>query len=280
MRRNLTVATAALVTLGTGGLAVDRLIGAARMARVRRAFERHAAPPPAPERFDPALVRDVPEPGRRYFLHAIATDTPLARAAVLQMQGEIQTAPGGAWWRLDAREWLVPDEGFLWAARAGAGLVRFSGADWYLDGAARTEFRLWGLLPVARASGPDVVRSARGRLAGEMIWCPAALLPDRGALWERLDDRTARVTRTVGGELIPLTLTVDAEGRLRSAVLPRWGNQTPDGRFATVPFGVDVLEERTFGGYTVPARVSGGWWHGTDRAFDFFRPVISDVQYR
>jgi len=54
----------------------------------------------------------------------------------------------------------------------------------------------------------------------------------------------------------------------------RWGNQTEDGRYAQIPFGVEVLQESAFGGFTVPVRIRGGWWYSTDRSFDFFLPVI------
>jgi hypothetical protein len=75
-----------------------------------------------------------------------------------------------------------------------------------------------------------------------------------------------------------LTLAVEPDGRLRSVTVGRWGNQTEDGRYATIPFGVEVFEEATFGGYTVPVRVGGGWWFGTKRYFDFFHPVIERTE--
>jgi len=43
--------------------------------------------------------------------------------------------------------------------------------------------------------------------------------------------------------------------------------------FASYPFGVDVIEQRTFGGIGLPSRLRAGWWWGTDRENDgeFFR---------
>ena len=32
-----------------------------------------------------------------------------------------------------------------------------------------------------------------------------------------------------------------------------------------IPYGFAVEEERTFEGYTIPTRVRGGWWYGTER---------------
>jgi hypothetical protein len=149
----------------------------------------------------------------------------------------------------------------------------------YANGRGRVAFRLWDLVPIVRASGPDVSRAAQGRLAIESIWQPAALLPQRGVAWTSIDGRTARAVITIDGAAIPLALTIGPDGSLESATMERWGNLTPDGRYTAIPFGVDVLAERTFGGYTVPSEVRVGGWYGTDHPFDFFHAEISGADY-
>ena len=32
-----------------------------------------------------------------------------------------------------------------------------------------------------------------------------------------------------------------------------------------IPYGFAVEDEQTFGGYTIPSLLHGGWWYGTDR---------------
>jgi hypothetical protein len=49
------------------------------------------------------------------------------------------------------------------------------------DGRGMMNFRLWGLLPTARAQGADIDKSALGGLATEATWVPSCLLPQRGA---------------------------------------------------------------------------------------------------
>ena len=77
-----------------------------------------------------------------------------------------------------------------------------------------------------------------------------------------------------------LTLAIEPDGRLRSVAGERWGDRTDDGRFALIPFGADILEERTFGGYTIPSRLHAGWWFGTPHYFDFFHALIENATYR
>lgn len=231
------------------------------------------------EPFDPALVDGLPAPARRYLLHAIRPGTPLSQVVRLAMVGEIRPGPRLPWIPFRARQVLAPSVGFAWEATAGRGLIRFAGADTYIHGRGRTVFRLWDLIPLVRAGGPDVSRAARGRLAIESIWQPASLLPQRGVHWAAVDDQTARATVTIDREAIPLTVTVAPDGRLRSVHMDRWGHLTSDGRYAPIPFGADAVEEAAVGGYTVPSRLRVRWWYGTSQAFEFFRARLSRATY-
>ena len=64
--------------------------------------------------------------------------------------------------------------------------------------------------------------------------------------------------------------------------MPRWCN-AGNRSFEYVAFGGTVEEERSFGGYTVPTRMSVGWHFGTERfesEGEFFRVTIDDAVFR
>jgi hypothetical protein len=225
------------------------------------------------------MVAGLPEPARRYLLHAIQPDAPLAYTAILHMTGSIRLGRRLPWLLMAAEQTLSPPVGFRWEARIGRFGIFFVGGDTYAHGRGRTVFRLWDRIPIVRAGGPDVSRSARGRLAIESIWCPASLLPRRGVIWEAIDESTARAALTIDGESIPLTLTIGETGSLQSVTIDRWGNLTPDGHYAAIPFGADVFEEQTFGGYTVPSHLSVSWWHQREQAFAFFTARLTQARY-
>jgi hypothetical protein len=98
--------------------------------------------------------------------------------------------------------------------------------------------------------------------------------------WEALDDELARATMKIGEETVALDLFIEPDGRLREIRVLRWGKQTDDGSFGYIPFGGRILEELTFGGYTIPSKVSVGWRLGTDRYFEFFRARIEGAVFR
>jgi hypothetical protein len=137
-----------------------------------------------------------------------------------------------------------------------------------------------GLVPVVSATGPEVSRSAAGRLAAELT----ALLPTAyaGASWAAGPDRdTAVATWRFEGQDEHVRLRVDPDGGLREITMQRWGE--PGGApFARYPFGVALGVERTFDGVRIPTRLRAGWWWGTPRQTEgeFFSARITGAILR
>lgn len=213
--------------------------------------------------FSPDQVTDLPAPARRYLRHAIAPGTPLARIVRLEMDGSMRPRPGGPRVALTADEVLAPHVGFTWTARARMFGLPISVRDHYFENEGRVGVAVFGVIPVARESGADVTRSSRGRLVAEAVWCPTALVgPD--VRWEGVDADRARFTLPVDGDSIPVTIRVGNDGALRDVMLERWGTvDVPTAR--PIPYGFEVLNHASFGGITIPVRLRGGWWYGTDR---------------
>ena len=85
-----------------------------------------------PVSYDPAMVADLPEIGQRYFANAIAPGTLLNRVGRLEMEGSLIL--NGREMPMRAEQILAPLHGFVWRARAGSGLIGFSGSDGYRNG--------------------------------------------------------------------------------------------------------------------------------------------------
>ncbi len=215
-----------------------------------------AAPP-----FDPDTLEALPAPAARWLRRVLPARSPLVPAVTLGMQGEI--ALGGRWLRFRAEQVLRAGTGFVWRPVVGGRLLRILGADLLTADDARMDFRLHGVLPVARADGPDTRRSALGRLAAETVaWLPQATTPQAGARWFAVDGERAVVTLAVPGGQVDVTVTVAQDGRLRAVHLARWRPEPEPARL--VPFGADVEAE---GPGAAGALVAGagivGWDHGT-----------------
>ncbi len=192
------------------------------------------------------------------------------------MRGEIRI---GTWKSFTAHQILSPD-GFIWAATAGRFPMRISGSDRYTNGTGEMRWRMFGVVPVMTASGPDTTRSSAGRHASEAVALVpgAAFGPD--VVWSGIDDDRAIATIAIGAFTHDVTIDVDEYGALRTVTLPRWGS--PDKNAHQIhTFGVMCEAETTFGGYTVPSTMRAGWWLGTERwaQGEFFRCRIEHAEF-
>jgi hypothetical protein len=234
---------------------------------------------PLPQKFTKDEIADLPEPVQRYFLHAIAPGTPLATSVKLHMGGKFRLAPDQPWLPMRSQETLTR-KGFIWKAAIGSGLSQFQGADRYLNRSGRMRFAILGLVPVVNVQNPDTARSAIGRLVAELTWLPSALLPREGLQWSAIDDRTIQARLKVDDEPVTLTLAIDANGKLLQSSVLRWGDHTPDRKWAYIPMGSKCDAEQTFGGFTIPSQVGAGWWIGTEQYFEFFQAAIEQADFQ
>jgi Family of unknown function (DUF6544) len=220
------------------------------------------------ETFDPAAIMGLPEPARRWLGHAIAPGTPLWGRAELTMHGQIKL---GRWRPFTARQVLTPPGGYLWAARTRLAGLPVTGYDRLGSGGGEMHWRLMRLIPVQNGSGPDVTRSAHGRLAGEIVLIPTAF---RHASWSRGEHAGTTVgTWRFGDDTEAAELLVKPDGRLAGVRISRWGS--PGGApFRRYPFGVRIEAESRFGGITIPSVFRAAWGDS-----DFLRAEITGAVF-
>jgi len=227
-----------------------------------------------PGHFDPESVLSLPEPARRFLLRSITPGALLARSVELSMEGTIVLDPQREPIPMRAEQVLAPPAGFVWSARTFGGMMRISGFDRYGRGEGEMRWKLFGLVPVMRADGSDVTRSAAGRLAMEAVLLPSSLVPGSGVRWEPVDQDRARFILTVGGETVSTTIEVDPDGRPLRAWAQRW-NQGQYERFE-----VQLSGEVASGGYRIPELVEAGWRLGDPDEFRFFQARLTGVRFR
>ena len=224
--------------------------------------------------FDPSMAANLPDGARRWVTHSIEPGTPMARGVQLTMHGTILLR---SWRPFTATQLLVPGEGFIWAATARVAGVPVSGFDRYTDAEGEMRWRLAGAIPVMSAHGPDVTRSAAGRLVSESILVPTTF---GQATWTQPSDETVGMTWTLpDGEIETATLTLAATGELTQVRIQRWGDPFQKGcrRYG---FVVDVSEQRSFDGIMIPTRIQARWEdENTGDRFEFFRARITNAVY-
>lgn len=225
--------------------------------------------------FDPASVRDLPPPARRYFEYTILPGAPLCTALEITMTGDLALGPKSRpnYRSMSAQQVLAPPHGLVWQVRAGA----IAGSDGATPQTSWTRFWLFGLIPVVRAGGDgDHHRSAFGRVVSEgAFWVPASLLPGDNVRWEALDEASARAVVSYGTYRQTIDISVNEYSQPTKVVIQRWSNENSERRFREQPFGGYLSEFEEFRGYRLPTRVEGGNLIDTPEYFPFYKAQVT-----
>jgi hypothetical protein len=141
--------------------------------------------------------------------------------------------------------------------------------DAFEDGRGRLAVALWGLIPIAKAQGPDLDRSEAQRYLAELAWCPMALQRNTALQMQSLSADSFRIW--AGDEAASVTLQVNEEGDIVRAYSPSryrqgLGNQPWEGKFQN-------YTERS--GLRVPQQASVAWL-GPDGPFEYWRGHLSE----
>jgi hypothetical protein len=194
------------------------------------------------------------------------------------MHGEIKLK---GWYPFSAEQVIHWDRGMIWQATIRVHGIPICGSDSLINSQGASRWNVFGLIPIASASGPDVTRSVAGRVNIESLWLPSVLCGN-DVYWTSSNPTHAHAHFTAHRETADIDYSIDESGVLTSVNMPRWGNpNSPEFRY--VVCGCFIDEERTFQGYTVPSRVRVGWHFGSPRFQqdgEFFRVTVDSAVYR
>jgi hypothetical protein len=157
--------------------------------------------------------------------------------------------------------------------------VPIVGYDRYTRRTGEMRWRAWNRFPVMSASGPDISRSAAGRLTSEFIFVPAVALSPAVA-WKPLDDNNAVASLPCDGVPHDVTVTVADSGALQQVSISRWASVDKE-PFRDHLFTAVVDGERVFGSYTIASRVVAGYGFGSEGWPEcaFIHQVIDDAEF-
>lgn len=193
-------------------------------------------------------------PAARYAERSVA---PAARDVVgarLRTRGMIRLGRG--WWPYRGHEVTLPTHGYFRELRVVGGLRI---VDSWVAGHARRDTALLGRHLHPALVGPDLARADIAHAALSALWVPSVLADPETARWSAEGHDTASVSFAVAGAPVALHLALHRGGLPRQVTTVRWGDPEHTGFFRDVPFGVEILEHRTFGGLTVPTTGILGW---------------------
>ena len=129
------------------------------------------------------------------FARRAVCENPVPNTVWLSQRGEMRANPRAPW-RFTAEQLIsIHEPGFAWLARMQAApLVSARVLDCYVDGEGLLEARLFGSLPLARATGAQATKGELMRYLAELAWAPHAMLHNPQLSWREIDATTVEVS--------------------------------------------------------------------------------------
>jgi hypothetical protein len=225
---------------------------------LRTGLARGREPTPQPP-YDPAEIRDLPKPVRRYFEAALVPGCAFIGGATLAHEGQIRLGP-----RYDAPFTsttlvIVRRPGFLRQARVRVPLG-LAVHDAYVKGeGSLDEAGSAGTMRLKRLRRREGLPASQlTRYLAEAPWYPTALLPRAGVHWEEDGERSARATLVDGLTTTTLRFTFGEDGLVESVCSEARGREI-NGRLIPQPWEGRFEKSTTRSGYTVPLEATVSW---------------------
>jgi len=209
----------------------------------------------------------LPAPVRSWVHRAGAVGQPVVTHFRAAWAGRIRADPADPWMDFTAEQVNridAPERFFFMDARRGRFPVDVLHV--FRNGSASMRVRLLSLLPLVRATGPELTRAETVTLFNDLaILAPGALV-DPGIRWEAIGPREARGHYTAGGNTVSAVLTFNEAGELIDFVSDDRLVASSDGTaFTRQRWSTPLSDYRGVGRWHV-AHHGEGWWHPADAA--------------
>jgi hypothetical protein len=223
------------------------------------------------------MLKDLPEPVRRYLSHTGIVGKPFVNTVYLEQKGQMYLGSNQGWIPLDAEEhYTVQPPGFVWDATIHKGPLPIArGRDMYASGEGRMLIKAGSLFTVVDDKGPEMDQGSMMRYLSEMIWFPTAFLDDKIS-FEPIDDESARLTLTDGGKSVSATMYFDEEGKVTDFVAKRY--RTVEGGYDLETWSAPVYEYGELAGLKLPLR-GGAVWKLPEGDLKYADITITHLEY-
>jgi hypothetical protein len=147
----------------------------------------------------------------------------------------------------------------------------------FSKGRATMKARLAGLLNVVDLGGPDLTRTETVTILNDLAFFAPSRLSDPRLSWTEIDDSRARVTFTLGTNLVSADLIFNAAEELVDFVSDDRGMLGKDGTLRILRWTTPMRAYRDVGGSHL-ASEGGAIWHRPEGPFTYGRMRLTGYE--
>jgi hypothetical protein len=278
------VMTAALITililiamaLGYGSIRWNR-----ETASIRTRLEA-AKTQPTVRVYDDEELANLPAPVQSYFRAALSPGQSIVTAVDIEHRGTFNmSAAEEKWSPFTSNQRIVTHRsGFDWD-----GSIRmFPGAnawvhDAYVAGEGILHATAMGVVSLSEIRGtPEAAQGEFMRFVAEAAWYPTRMLPSQGAVWESVDEKSARLTLADSATSATLLITFGSD-HLISAVKADARAKTVGDKIEMTPWQGRFWDYTVINGMRVPQQGEVEWLT-KDGAKPYWRGRVTSLRYQ
>ncbi len=230
----------------------------------------------------PLLIREdhlleLPEPVQRYmrYVHIIGKEP--VRTVHFKQRGIYRTKPANKWLPFVAEQFVsINPAAFLWRMTSWpAPLFTVSVTDRFSNGRGNLSVKLWSLIPMSNARGPEMDVGELQRYLSELACYPTAWLS--GSIrWQAIDENSAKATISQQGITASVVVHVDEQGHLTEVTAQRYMAEQVGYRLE--PWSGQFDEYQEVNGMLIPTRMEATW-HLASGEFTWFRSELTEIEY-
>ncbi|MBE0479131.1 hypothetical protein IBX65_08475 [Candidatus Aerophobetes bacterium] len=195
----------------------------------------------------------------------------------LKQEGFFRTKEGGSWMPFTATQYYrIDTPGFIWhVTMKPFPFFAIKGRDSYYEGRGNMLIKLFSLIKVADATGPEMDQGTLVRYLNEIMWFPTAALCDY-IEWEALDETSARATMSYRGVSASAVFYFNENGDLLTFIAERY--MDAGGEFTKETWSTPIRAYGEFHGIRIPTEGEGVWKLDSGD-FSYIRLKIVDIDY-
>ena len=268
-RTTLLLRACAALATAAAAVAAARLLAARQLRRrVRALFA--GSTDVAGQTYHEAQLVGLPAPVQRYFRGVLPEGQHYLRGVRLRHTGQFKAALQQGWTSIEGEEYLVADPpSFIWQ-----GATRwFTARDSYVRGHGHLGVRLLGAVPILCGAGPSYDQGELLRWLGESTWLPTALLPSRQVQWSAVDEDSARLSLTHGGQTVHYLVRFNARHEIAQCETERYQGET-----RLLPWIGRFSHYRKVLGVRVPMQLEALWVQD-GRQCPYARFTVQELEY-
>jgi hypothetical protein len=185
----------------------------------------------------------------------------------------------GKWIPFKARgSYKAPPLSFRWKARfrlmPGVWVVAEDG---HVEGQGWGGSRLWGIIPMGKLTGSEVLEIQTIRNLGDLAWLPSLALADSRLKWGDAGDAAFEIGSKAGDREVVVRFNVSEQGDIVQAYSPSRPYDIPGG-FAEAPWHYDFSDHREFSGVRIPTTATATY-DKDDGPWEYFRGRITSITF-